>query len=239
MQVLVFDAAGAIKNGFKKVLVEEPNVRSNVKKNAYRCSHKPTAAVIIKDIDVLQLACNSDIFDKASNTFLEKGKAEKFFIEYFEKEWLIQNRNWFEGAAANNALVAFNCVIKDSNTFRKRFPIAQFLTVASKMVAGWSVEYKTSKLFVSIPSIPLSLWTKSYQWVISNPTMGIVLNKRVGKLQYFCVPAPTFTAEWTTFDEKGRMHVLEIEIFKNFHFPAPGKFQVLSRFLTFSQNDTF
>lgn len=228
-----------LKMASKKCLLKNRMYDQTLKKNAYRCSHKPTAAVIIKDIDVLQLACNSDIFDKASNTFLEKGKAEKFFIEYFEKEWLIQNRNWFEGAAANNALVAFNCVIKDSNTFRKRFPIAQFLTVASKMVAGWSVEYKTSKLFVSIPSIPLSLWTKSYQWVISNPTMGIVLNKRVGKLQYFCVPAPTFTAEWTTFDEKGRMHVLEIEIFKNFHFPAPGKFQVLSRFLTFSQNDTF
>lgn len=120
--------------------------------------------------------------------------------------------------AGHTALESFNFVIKECGTFRKRFPIGQFLSVASEMVAGWSAEYMTSKAFVSTPSISLSLWTKSYQWVIANPKMEIVLNQHVGNLQFFCIPskslekAPSFASDWTTFDAYKEQHFSTYEV---------------------------
>jgi transposase-like protein len=93
---------------------------------------KENVVKILKDIDLLQLSQNEEIFEKASRMFVAKWKEEQDeFIKYFQNEWLVLNRNWFEGIqkmipSTNNALEAFNRVIKDENTLRERLPISRF-----------------------------------------------------------------------------------------------------------------
>lgn len=218
-KVLVCDAAKAITNGFTNIFGSEPCVRMcwahvkiNLQKNTNRCSTKAISQLILQDINMLQLASSLAIFEKAALAFLTKWKNEKEFCLYMQKEWFDQNSNWFEGAApnspsTNNALEAFNRVVKDCGTFRKRIALGPFLTVASKMVHDWSNEYAHNKIFVLVPTIPLSLWTTAYQWVKSNTLMVIPTNKGDNEMLHMRIPAksmpevPIFEKDWTTFEE--------------------------------------
>jgi hypothetical protein len=62
-------------------------------------------------------------------------------------------------------------VIKDDGTFRERYVLSRFLTVASDIVNNWSNERDLSsinaKIFAVEPTITLALWTSSYQWAKS------------------------------------------------------------------------
>lgn len=217
--VLVCDASKAIQNGFTEIFGDEPcirmcwaHVKTNIHKNSYRCSNKLQIPLIIQDLDTLQLSSSPPIFEEAAESFLAKWADQKEFCEYFKKEWLIQNKNWFEGAdrgspSTNNALEAFNRVIKDCGTFRRRFALGQFLNVCSKLVADWSSEYVNNKIFVLTPTISLKLWTTAYQWVTTNKEMQIVCVKRDGDLRYWRIPAKSmkqvkkFEKKWVSFDE--------------------------------------
>lgn len=177
--VLICDAAKAIQNGFQEVFGHDPcirmcwaHVKSKLQKSiGSRCSSSKTGEQILLDVDLLQLACDSTVFDSAAEAFLQKWAKEEKFCDYFDNEWLKQNRNWFEGAtemrspSTNNALEAFNRVVKDCGTMRTRFPLGQFLSVSSSLVTEWSSEYIGQKKFIHEPTITLKLWTKAYQWV--------------------------------------------------------------------------
>jgi cell fate regulator YaaT (PSP1 superfamily) len=55
---------------------------------------KENVVKILKDIDLLQLSQNEEIFEKASRMFVAKWKEEQDeFIKYFQNEWLVLNRN--------------------------------------------------------------------------------------------------------------------------------------------------
>lgn len=53
---------------------------------------KKSQKEILQDIDALQCASTQEIFDRASEKFLDKWKAVNDFVTYFENEWLILNR---------------------------------------------------------------------------------------------------------------------------------------------------
>jgi hypothetical protein len=125
---LISDAAKSIQNSFKDVFGEDKLVImcwAHMKKNVIKKVEKFVAPAfqteILSDIDFLQLSQNDDIFNRASNLFLDKWYEETEFISYFEAEWLDANRFWYEGAekttpSTNNALESFNRVIKDENS---------------------------------------------------------------------------------------------------------------------------
>lgn len=71
----------------------------------------------IDTLDKLLLARSPADFDAAAELFMAKWRVDypKLIDDYFEPEWLIQHRNWYEGFRAktpstNNALESFNNV---------------------------------------------------------------------------------------------------------------------------------
>lgn len=139
-------------------------------------------------------------------------------------EWILQNNNWYEGAAkkspsTNNALEAFNRVIKDCGTLRQRFPLSQFLTIASKLVSDWSVEYQSGvKVFKPTVTITLEHFTSGYQWVKQYKDKKITSNRNEGEFKVYQIPAkvllevPTFVEKWTTFEEFRSQHFSSYEV---------------------------
>ena len=86
------------------------------------------------------------------------------FIDYFEQQWLsedFQLCNWYEGIAyrvpsTNNALEAFNKVIKDEFTFREREPLSRFKLKMLEIVKKLSNQYKIGlKSFQTTVSISI------------------------------------------------------------------------------------
>jgi hypothetical protein len=133
---------------------------------------KENVVKILKDIDLLQLSQNEEIFEKGSRMFVTKWKEEQNeFIKYFQNEWLVLNRNWFEGIqkmipSTNNDLEVFNRVIKNENILRERLPISRFSIILKEYIRSWSLKYTARTKEVHLhPVIDLELWTKSYQWV--------------------------------------------------------------------------
>lgn len=108
--------------------------------------------------------------------FLIKWKAQsKPLAQYFEKEWLTKNRNWFEGfrvktPSTNNALESKNKGIKDEHTLRERLEFSQFRVVIFEMIRQWSIEYTSNLNTINNgpPTMNLDLWTSGYNFAKSN-----------------------------------------------------------------------
>lgn len=72
------------------------------------------------------------MYDVAAKLLLAKWKPfSKPLVDYFEKEWLIENTNWYEGfqintPSHNNGIEGFNKVIKSEHTLRERLELSQF-----------------------------------------------------------------------------------------------------------------
>lgn len=65
--------------------------------------------------------------------------------------------------------------LQDNHTFRIRYPLPQFLKVATQTVEKWSNQYVIGlKNFALKPTISLELWTNSYNWARSNVNVKIV-----------------------------------------------------------------
>ncbi|XP_049880295.1 uncharacterized protein LOC126376791 [Pectinophora gossypiella] len=179
----VCDAAKSIQNAFLEVFGEHVVVRMcwahakrKIQERIERIKNKVLRDNILNDVDSLHSITDENIFDAASEAFLQKYKDQIEFVTYFRAQWLTQNRNWFLGAApnspsTNNALESFNRVIKDSNTLRERFPLSRFLVVAKEMVNQWSNKYITNpedNYIANVPSLTTKHWTEAYyfdaQW---------------------------------------------------------------------------
>lgn len=63
-------------------------------------------------------------------------------------------------------------MIKAEHTLRERLPVAHFLRESFNLVKKWSVNRNPESVnfvpFADVPSIPLKLWTTSYQWAMLN-----------------------------------------------------------------------
>lgn len=226
-KVLVSDAAQAIKNAFLEVFGSDTTVRmcwahaiKNMKKKVDKTVEKKERKDIMEDIYALHNASSPEIFNAASQAFIVKHASKASFIKYFEQEWLINNPNWFLGAAAtlspttNNALEAFNKSIKDHNTMRERFPLSRFLTVAKEMVTQWSNDINENSL-PQTHEIELKEWTEGYRWARQNvkvKTLTSDCNKKV-----YLVPSEKMTATNMTYDYEA-WHSFDEFKKKNFAF---------------------
>ncbi|CAH0731013.1 unnamed protein product, partial [Brenthis ino] len=184
---------------------------------------KKSQKEILQDIDALQCASTQEIFDRASEKFLDKWKAENDFVTYFKNEWFILNRFWYLGAspgtpATNNALESFNKTIKDGGTLRERHLLRQFLVIASDIVKDWSNEYMTNteRRFAQLPIVSLKTWTESYQW--AKLSKQVPLKYCTELVCSYRIPAGSdldckkYEKPWETFDEYKEQHFREWEV---------------------------
>lgn len=159
------------------------------------------------DPDKLQLAKSNVIFDAAVKLFMEKWRQEsEDLIEYFESQWVQQNRNWFEGfrkhtPSTNNALESFNRLIKDEHTLRERMDLGKFRVALFEMVKTWSLHYATGiKVIAEAPEVTLVLWTEGYNWAKSN--IKITSRRHGSTIVYRSSTADTVhdSINWQCFD---------------------------------------
>jgi hypothetical protein len=185
---------------------------------------KKNRSLILSDINTLQLSSSPEIFEKAVELFKKKWNTEQAFLNYFEREWLSDNSNWYEGVmkhvpSTNNALEAFNKVIKDTHTLRERLSLNHFLSVALESVQQWSNDYKTElKKFSKIPTITLSLWTSAYQWTKKNKPV-LIVSQQESQISYK-IPAGDSTEEPGELNDICAENWVEFEEFKNKAFSS-------------------
>lgn len=228
-EVLISDAAKSIQIAFSKVFGTDVTIRmcwahvkKNIQKRVEKSINKSLQKQILSDIDDLQCASSSDVFDRACESFMVKWKDQKEFIKYFSDEWLIMNRNWYLGAlpgtpATNNALEAFNRTIKDENTLRERHSLSRFLVLAKDMVTEWSNSYVIGTKSVSQqPTITLKQWTEAFQW--AKLPKRLPVTQTTESATYYRIPAgenmecKTFDVDWTSFDDYKEQFFSEWEV---------------------------
>lgn len=136
-QTLVADGADAIKNAFyknfrsanKNVMCYAHVIRNVNKQRFKKLENKKE---IKKDLQKLQTAPTSSMFQKGLQLFLKKYKNKQpSFCKYFLKEYVRKHPNWFECYAfrtpsTNNALEATNNALKAKFTLREKLPLARF-----------------------------------------------------------------------------------------------------------------
>lgn len=214
-KVLVCDGTKSIQNAFIEVFGDNVVVRTcwvhtknKIQEWIKKLRNKELGIEILGDIDALHAITNPNIFDSASEAFLQKYKHQFEFIEYFKEHWLVQNRNWFLGAipnspSTNKALESFNKVIKDSDTVRKHLPLSRFLVVVKAIVNQWSTKYTTNP--AKIPYISLKNWIESYQW--AKLSKEVTLLHRQDNNYCYQIPAgqaqkcEIFEEQWKSFDD--------------------------------------
>ncbi|KAL0831843.1 hypothetical protein ABMA28_001373 [Loxostege sticticalis] len=186
--VLVADAAKSIQNAFNeefedtKVRMCWAHAKRNIQSKVESLVKKTTQKQILADIDILNSITNQDDFDKATNCFY-KNMTMKVLLRILKNTPL--------SPSTNNALEAFNKVIKDSNTFRERLQLSRFLFLAKKMVNEWSIKYTqepVEKYVAESPEISLKDWTDSYNWAKLQKEIVITTNDSEN-FTYYRVPA--------------------------------------------------
>ncbi|XP_055307394.1 uncharacterized protein LOC129571604 [Sitodiplosis mosellana] len=207
--VLICDAADSIHNGWERVFPSHSNnivmcwahVRRAVSKNLSKyLKEQKRRNEFLFDLDKLQLARNETFFDVASKLFVKKWvKVSKELVTYFENEWLIQHRNWYEGfrpktPSSNNALESKNKGIKDEFTLRERLDLSQFRVVLFAMIQQWSIEYSSGLNVINFaaPNIELEQWTDGYNFAKSNVK---ITSKRSGNYVTYTIPHGSSTTD--------------------------------------------
>lgn len=152
-KVLISDAAPSIMNAFYDSFESaERNVVcwAHVKRNLFQ---KTKNLDMLADIDKLQLSPNENTFEEGVAHFFDKwSDSEPRFCRYFRKVWINKNNSWFEGyclfvPSTNNALEAFNNVIKRLYTFRTSLDIVQFNSQIFDCFIDKSSKYGNLSLF--------------------------------------------------------------------------------------------
>lgn len=213
---LIADAAKAIHNAGLKVFGPDLSVlmcwfymRKAVSEKLPTFIRDPIKqAQFLNDLDKLQLAKSIEIFEVALKLFLEKWNEESTeFIDYFKKQWIEQNPNWFEGFAklvpsTNNSVESKNRIIKDEHTIRERMDLGKFRVALFDMLHSWSLAYIDGKNVVhsEAPEITLKLWTDGYNW--AKEKIKIKSSRRDSKIIYRSSTADTIddSFDWPNFD---------------------------------------
>lgn len=179
--IILSDANKSISNAFLAVYGAQSlvlmcwiQVRAAIKANIEKFLPKETQKSIMDDIEYLQLSRNAEMFENASRLFLEKYSHCSEFCAYFEREWLLQHRNWYEGAAeqtpsSNESLELFYKSFKQERIFRLRLPLAEFAEKLFNYIECWGIEYDngTKSTIVDTLTLTLDVWTKGYQWSLA------------------------------------------------------------------------
>lgn len=222
IEFLICDAATAIRKAFSEVFQNKTMIMCwahtfrNIIKKVNEIRDKDDVSIILEDVRLLQLSASKDIFTKASYCFIKKWNNKyKEFIQYFSSQWLTEENqlcNWYEGVAysvpsTNNALEAFNKIIKDEDTFREREPLARFKFKMFEMIKRWSNLYRIGvKEFADKITLTNNDWANGYKWAKERKPI-------FKKGDFLYVPAkekPNITEseisvltemQWNTFDQ--------------------------------------
>lgn len=113
--------------------------------------------------------CQSkEIFKHVLELFVSKWQSsEPEFVDYFKKEWVNKNPNWFACANlkapnTNNATEGTNSILKRDHTLRERQPMTQFAGTFVQMIRYKSEMYTRKmepKLLNTSPIIKKEDWT--------------------------------------------------------------------------------
>lgn len=232
---LLADGSDAITAGFIAVF-GPPTIRIqcffHVLKNIepfLKSLSKEDCVSFKRDLTTLQSSQDADTFQKASQLFIKKWKTSRNprvldLLNYVEKQWLIKNECWFEGAAVgypstNNGLESTNAVIKREFSMRERMPVGQFLKKVVHLVRHWSEKRNPDSInctpFTEIPNISLQLWTAAYQWAVADKPIIQRPHGTDGCKQYFVAASTAagpitekqlsiflkMSGKWRTFDD--------------------------------------
>lgn len=169
------DAAMAIKNGFLSTFPDVDGTDYDLmcgfhmKKalNTAKYRNKENKADIKNDVNILEQCQTKQIFKHALDLFISKWQtSEPEFIEYFKKEWINKNPNWFACANlkapnTNNATEGMNLTFKRDHTLRERQPMTQFAKTFIDMIRDKSEMYTREmepKVFNTSPIITKDDW---------------------------------------------------------------------------------
>lgn len=159
---LIADGALAIRNAFFSVYFDTadlgimcfPHVLRNIMKQSFAV--KTNKWLIISDIKKIQQSSNRDMFNMLCHLFCKKWvEFEPTFVAYFQKQWMGQLNNWFEGCACytpstNNGCESHNASVKRKITLRKRLPLNQFLVAMQRLTEIVSKQFSSNSRFIEI-----------------------------------------------------------------------------------------
>lgn len=196
-ELLMSDAAWAIKNGFqlvfgsKSLLTCYMHVSKAVKTWLEKKLGKSNLLVqqILEDLTTLYEAPSTHAFETMRELFKRKWYAQiPDFEKYFDTEWIEHHPNWnlsfaLRVPSTNNAIEGSNSSIKSNNTFRERKSILEFLNNLLGYVKVWSINDSSndSKQITDMPTIPQKYKEEAYQWSRSRDREQIRKKKMYGK----------------------------------------------------------
>lgn len=176
-EVLVSDCCQALIDAFYTTFITAKlniNCYFHVLKNIQkRVSKAEFEQLSHEDLKMLQLCPDEQTFCKVSSLFIEKWKAiNGSFTDYFSKQWIEKNSNWFEGAldrspSTNNATEGQNSVIKKKCTLRRLLSFLKFNVCMFQMLKDYSNDYTNeTKFFKMKPDITIEMWRNAVVWAL-------------------------------------------------------------------------
>lgn len=215
-EYFIADAAIQIHNAAKKVF--GPNIkiimcwyhmhRKVADKTPTFLKELSKQTQFLSDLEKLQVAKSPEIFEIALELFINKWRVEaEGLIDYFERQWVEKNRNWYESFAkcvpsTNNALESNNRLIKDEHTLRERMELGKFRVALFEMMETWSVSYEAGikTVVLDAPEIKLELWTAGYNFAKQN--IKITSSRRGNSITYRSALSENIddSTDWSDFD---------------------------------------
>lgn len=181
---LIADMAKAITEGFVQSFGSTQftrihcfaHVMTNVEKQKFNTSDNKEA--IKADIRKLQLVHSKDLFELGWKFLAGKWKEkEAAFIDYFEKVYIADSCNWYEGVAdkipkTNNCLEVFHRLLKQQQLNYTRKPLDQFIPLALTIVRQRSTAYiQDKKPPTKTVTIDNGLKLKAWEYAQSKKSM--------------------------------------------------------------------
>lgn len=225
VEYLISDAAGAIKNGFRKVWPNAKlitcyfHVMKNVKE--FKFDSMENREIIQKHIRQLYYSPSTEHFDAGCQLFLKECKKikESKFATYFEKTWLSdKNKNWYHGFVnfvpkTNNAIESTNRRIKDDFDFRVKQPLSSFKTIIKNVLKTYSLEYTDgTRSFKKELNISQAQYAKADEWA-STERMCIVVKTNYSTRYY--LPSGT----------ESKLDKGILNLYKSKNYKTPRKFE--------------
>lgn len=155
------DAAPAIRASVKKILGSDViclmcwfHFTEAVEKRLLTIEDKETRKLINDHIYIIHISKDEQEFIQSTSLFFKYWTAKNDasinqFLDYFRKNWIDKNENWYEGAglyhpSTNNGLESFNRDIKDEGIVRVRQLMGSFLDIIMKFIKEKSTDRDVS-----------------------------------------------------------------------------------------------
>lgn len=235
-KMLLADAAWCIKNGFAEkwpnatVLMCYFHVAVKVDERLKKDFQDEKIRKMVKeDFHLLQLAQSPEVFQKASKLFINKYEYNRSFVEYFEKEWIKKNPNWFEGAAETTPSTqcgqeSTHGKIKQTFTNNERISMNEMKLLVFEIVENFSLDLRNQKPYENKPKVTAKLMEKAYKLVKSKPKIMEDPCEEENETETWWISAKsdrTITTrtiktakemKWKSFDEYKSMNFLAYQI---------------------------